>query len=172
MAILPSDSYLPISFVEALGRATVARHQVELSIDILLAIMAIEPTRFGTSESREPFETKIAYLINVRRSRLLKHEWWRRAKEIALRAEEQNRQYANGARASIYGRGSGFLENVLRLLSERTGVAPEAPGMTPAKLDDVAAEFRLIARDTCDLAACLLEAAAKLSILPAGHSSS
>ena len=137
-----------------------------MSFNILLAILAIEPTRFGVSEPREPFETKIAFLIGVTRSQLLKHEWWLRAKQIALRAEEQNRQYANASRASIYSRGSGFLENVLRLLSERTGVSPEAPGMTSEKLDDVAAEFRLIARDTCDLVACLLEAADKLSMLP------
>lgn len=163
---MASDFYLPIPFVEALGRATVARHQVNLSFNILLAILAIEPTRFGTTDWREPLETKIAYLAGVPRSRLLKHEWWQRTKKIALRAEEQDRQYANAAMTSIYSRGSGFLENVLRALSERTGVAPQAPGMTPEKLDDVTAEFRLIARDTCDLAACLLEAAAKLSILP------
>jgi hypothetical protein len=136
-----------------------------LSFNILLAILAIEPGRFGVSGSREPFESKIAYLTSVRRSRLLKHEWWRRTREIARRAEDNDRLYTNAARASIFGRGRGDLENVLRLLSDRTDVAPETPAMTPEKLDDVAGKFRLVARDTCDLATCLLEAAGKLSML-------
>ena len=86
--------------------------------------------------------------------------------KIARCAQEQNGEYANAARASIYGRGSGFLENALRVLSERTGVAPDTPRVTADNLEDVAAEFTLIARDACDLAVLLLEAGAKLSILP------
>lgn len=164
--LLASDFYLPMPLVEALGRATVARHRVDLAFNILLAILAIEPNRFGVCDRRDPFEVKATYLVSIRRSRLLKHDWCRRLQGIAGRARDQNRQYRGAATATIYARGSGSLESSLRLLSKRTGVAPDAPSLTAENVDELAAEFRAIARDACDLAIVLLEAATELSILP------
>jgi hypothetical protein len=164
-----SLSYLPISLIEALGRATVARHYAELAINILLAALAAEPGRFGIADSRDPLETKLECLLGLSRSQLLKHDWWRTQKDIAKRAQDLNRRYSSGVTATLYGRATGSLEQRLRMMSERLGVAPTAGGITPDNLERVAAEFTAIARDACDLAETILAAAAKLSLTQSGE---
>ena len=65
--------------------------------------------------------------------------------------------------ASVYGRGAGSLEKLMRLLAERTGLAPRFSVITPAKLKDAGEEARQLARVSCELAASLLDAAERLS---------
>ena len=158
------DVYLPIPFVEALGRGAVALSQLELSFDILIAILASEPSRHSLCYPRDPFETKIEYLATISRSRLLKHEWWRILRRTAAHAEILKDQYSGAASGTIYSRGSGLLEETMRSLAEKTSVTPRHLSMTAAKVDQVAEECRSLARVACELAESLLQAAEDLSI--------
>jgi hypothetical protein len=158
---LARDLYLPPEFFEALGRLTIARYQLEISFDILLAILAAEPSRFGVCHPREPFENKIAYLSGVSRSRLLKHEWWRALRRIALSAKKLHGEYTAAATGSIFSRGAGPLESLIRSLAEQTRVAPKSLAMTQRKIDDLTGAFTRLTRDASDLARLLLTAASK-----------
>src|SRR5437899_2363579 len=117
---LARDLYLPAPFVEALGRAAVALSELELSFDILIAILVSEPGRHSVCYPRDPFEAKIEYLATISRSRLLKHEWWRILRRTAARAKTLKSQYWSAAIGSIYSRGPGRLEEILRPLAEKT----------------------------------------------------
>ena len=161
---LARDLYLPVPFIEALGRGAVALFQLELSFDILIAILASEPSRHGVRFPRDPFETKIEYLATISRSQLLKHEWWRTLRRTAAHAKTLNHQYSSAASGTIYSRGSGLLEDTMRRLAEKTRVSPPRLSMTAAKIDQLAEECRSLTRVACEVAESLLKAAEELSI--------
>lgn len=161
---LKRDLYLPIPFIEAIGRATVARSQLELSFNIMVAVLGSEATRSCTCRPCDALETKIDYLGTVSRSRLLKHEWWQRLRRIASSAKKLNQQYSNAAMGSLYSRGGGYLEEIMRPLAERTNVAPALLTMTPGRIDSIAREFRELTGQTAELAASLLDAVDTLSM--------
>ena len=163
------DLYLPVPFVEALGRAAVALSELELSFDILIAILVSEPGRHSACYPGDPFEAKIEYLATISRSRLLKHEWWQILRRTAASAKALKYQYSSAAIGSIYSRGPGLLEEIVRPLAEKTNVSPPRLSMTAAKIDDVAEECRHLAGMACELAESLLEAAEDLSISICGH---
>ena len=160
------DLYLPIPFIEALGRATVARAQLELSLNLLVAILALEPRR-RISLPNDPFETKLDYLGSISGSRLLKHDWWRDVRRLASAAEKLNRQYRDAAISSLYSRGGGFLEETMRPIAAEVNLVPPPLAMTPAKLDAVAGHFKDLALGGSRLAADLLTAAKALSLTTA-----
>lgn len=165
---LRRDLHLSIIFVEALGNAAIAISELELSFDVLVAILADEPERYGHCEPRDPFERKIEYLAQVSHSRLLKHQWWRMLRQTAQRAKAIQRQYKSAAMGSVYSRGAGVLEQQLRQLAQMTDVSPRLLPITPAKLNDVGKEATQLALTACKLAGLLLAAADKLSIDLAG----
>jgi len=155
---------MPIAFVEALGRATIARAQLESSLNLVVVILAFEPTRFGTCRPTDPFEVKVDYLGAVSRSRLLKHEWWRILRRIAADARTLNDHYSEAAMSSIYSRGGGFLEEMMRPIAQTLNLPPPSLNMTPGRIDVVAVQLRELARDACSLATALLAAVERLSI--------
>src|SRR5438270_5268617 len=161
---LARDLYLPMPFVEALGRGAVALSELELSFDILIAILASEPGRHSVCYPRDPFETKIEYLATISRSRLLKHQSWRILRRTAAHAKMLKKQYSSAALGSIYSRGPGLLEEIMRPLAEKTNVAPPRLSMTAAKIDRVAEECTRLASVACELAESLIKAAENLSI--------
>ena len=154
------DLYLPIPLVEALGRATIARSQLELCLNVIVSTLAREPGRLRTSHHSEPFETKVHYLSTAARSRLLRHEWWLTLRRITSDARRLNQQYLDAAMGCIYSRGAGYLEAKIRPLAAKANVAPPPIALTPAKIDRIAEDFRRITRAACDLATSLTEFAA------------
>lgn len=163
--------YLPIPFVEALGRASIARAQLELSLDLLVTAIALEPTRLRTCHPRDSFETKVEYLETISRSRLVKHDWWRRIRRIASSARALHDQFSAAAMGSVYSRGGGYLEELMRPLAEKLRVSSPSLSMTPRKIDAIAEQSRAAARDACELAVALLSAAERLSIAPGDRQS-
>ena len=155
---------MPIAFVEALGRATIARAQLESSLNLLVVIIALEPSRLRTCRPADPFEVKVEYLAAVSRSRLLKHEWWRTLRRIAADATRLNDHYSEAAMSSIYSRGGGFLEEMMRPIAQRLNLPPPSLSMTAGRIDRVAGQLRDLARDACGLATALLAAVERLSI--------
>ena len=131
---------------------------------MIAAILAKEPTHGSVYWPRDPFETKIAHLAAISRSRLLKHAWWIKLRQIATDAKTLNQEYNNATMGTIYSRGGGFLEEIMRPLAEKLNVAPPPPCMTPARIDGLAERFRDLARDTCELGGTLLKAAERLRI--------
>lgn len=91
---LKRELYLPITFVEALGRATIARAQREMSFDLMVAVVTLEPSRVKICWPRDPFAVKAKYLEKLSRSRLLKHDWWPALRRIASDARALDRQYS------------------------------------------------------------------------------
>ena len=160
------DLYLPIPLVEALGRTVVARSQLELSLNIILAILVHEPDRFCPRHPRDALEVKLDYLATVPRSRLLKSEWWRALRKGAAHGQKVNERFAQAAMGTIYSRGGGYLEEVMRPMAQQLNLGPPPLGMTPGKIDEIADAFRALALELAQLAASLLKAARTLSILP------
>jgi hypothetical protein len=152
--------------VEALGRATAARSQLEFSFNLIVAIVASEPAREYTCHPRESFGSKVEYLRSISRSQLLKHEWWQSLRRIAATAEDLDKQYSSAAMSGIYGRSGGSLEATMRALAEKMDLVPPSLNMTPARINGVARGFFELASATCDLATSLIQAAEKLSIWP------
>lgn len=138
--------------------------ELELSVDVLISILGREPGRLSYCDPRNSFEDKVEYLANISHSRLLKHDWWRLLRRIAERAKVVQSEHKSFAMASVYGRGAGQLEQTLRLLVAKAGIAPRLVAVTPAKVNAVREEATNLAGDSCQLAASLLRAAEKLSI--------
>lgn len=161
---LNRELYLPIPFVEALGRATIARAQLEMSFDLLITVVALEPSRAKTCWPRDPFAIKAKYLETLSRSRLLKHDWWRALRRIASEARALDQHYSEAAMSTLYSRGGGALEEAARGLAEKLRLSPPPLRMTPDKIEVVADQFRGLAWETCALASTLLAAAERLSI--------
>ena len=160
---MASDFYVPIALVEALGWATICRYQFEYAINIFVAVLGAQPGNLRTCDLAQPLEKKLEYLASVPRSRLLKHDWWRRLRSIAVRADKLNEEYLSAAFGPLYSRGSGHLEEIMRPLAARAKLPLVSPGMTPLKVRDVADRFRVLTREACDLAAVLVSAAEKMS---------
>lgn len=158
------DLYLPIPVVEALGRAAVAISELELSFDILLTILSGEPGRYGVCNTREPFETKIMYLTTVPRSRLLKHQWAQLLNQTARRAKILHQEFSEATIGSVYSRGAGSLEVLVRGLAEKISVRAQSRPMTPGMIARVGQQAREQAQLSCELATSLLAAAERLSI--------
>lgn len=158
------DLYLPIPLVEAFGRAAVAFAELELSFDILLTVLRGEEGRFDLAVDHENFENKLKSLAAVRHSRLLKHEWWREVRVMASRGRVLDQQYSAVKLASIYSRGAGTLERLIRPLADRTGLVSRSMVMTPTKLDTISEAARELALAACRMANLLLEASERLSI--------
>lgn len=148
-----------------MGRAAVARAQLELSLDIIVALLGLEPNRQHASHPREPFEAKVAFLKDISRSRLLKHQWWSELKALASETESLNDLYSAAAMGSVYSRGAGYLEEILRPLAAKLAVTPPALHMTPTRIQLLAAEIRNLAVRGAALAAALVDAAQKLAII-------
>jgi hypothetical protein len=162
---LKRDLYLPIPFVEALGRATIARAQLELSLDLIIAVLAVESARLRACRPSDPFQTKLDYLGATSRSRLLKHDWWRALRLLVSTAKSADHQYSDAAKASVYSRGGGFLEELMRPIAKQLDLNPPSLAMTPAKIEGVAEQFRQLALEACHLSGALVAAAKRLSIL-------
>ena len=161
------DLYLPIAFVEGLGWATIGRYQFEYAANILIAVLNCETDNARANCLQgQPLEHKLDYLLNLSRTRLLKHAWWQTLRSISKRGLELNQQFSIAAFGATYSRGSGSLEDILRPLAARAGAPSTSPGMTPSKLRAVADGFRVLAREACDLADLLLNAREKLISKP------
>lgn len=156
--------HLPIAFVEALGRATIARAQLELCFNIFLALLAVEADRFGLPRQDEPLEVKARYLTIVSRSRVLKHAWWQELHRIAIKAEKLNEAFCDAAMGSLYSRGGGTLGDTLRPLAEQVGVAPKVLRMTPAKIEQLASDYAALTDVSFVLAKSISEAIERLDI--------
>jgi hypothetical protein len=128
--MLMSDLYLPLPFVEALGRAAVAISELELSFDIVLTILSQEPGRHGVCQTRDPFETKLKFLASASRSRLLKHQWAQILRKTAQRGMILHKEFSAAAIGSVYSRGAGTLEERIKVLAEKTSVHPQSRPMT------------------------------------------
>lgn len=149
------ELYLPIAFVEALGRATIARAQLELSFDVLIAILSQDPSH-ERPHGRSPLEAKMGYLATLSSSSLLKREWSSVLHTMLPMTEELNDEYTRAAIGSIYSRGAGYFEEIIRPLAAQTKVDADLRSITPSRIEKLAAEFREIALRAAALATSLI----------------
>lgn len=127
--------YIPPAFVEALGRAAIARAQLELCFDVVIVLLAAEPQRFAVSRTDESFEAKTRYLATVSRSKLLKHTWWQELRRIAAHAEHLHGAMSDAATGVLYSRGAGPLGESLRPTTRSSGVAFNALSNSTAAIE-------------------------------------
>jgi len=137
---------------------------LELSLNLVVAILAIEPTRLRKYRPRDPFEIKVEYLGTVSRSRLLKHDWWRAVQRIASESAKLNKQYSDAAMSTVYSRGGGYLEEMMRPIAQELAVPPPSLALTPAKIDAVGTGMKELAREATELATLMIAAVKRLSI--------
>lgn len=157
------DFYIPPAFVEAIGRAAIARYEFELSFDILTAVLTTRCNYAVICFPFDPLEEKLNCTLKVQRSKFLKHQWWVELRTIISQGIELNAQYRNATTSSVYGRGAGNLENRLRELANQLHIPPPPSSMTPSKIDSVANEFRMLANAVVQLTESLIAASDKLS---------
>lgn len=151
---MPDDIYLPLPFVEALGRATVARYRFELVVDTLITILAPERDRH---DLHDPFEAKVDYLQAIRATQHLEHGCRQRLQAIASLSKKLNADYKDAATSAVYSRGAGNLEETLRVLAEQANISAVPLRMTPMRIDRLTRSFRALTWKASDVARNLLQ---------------
>lgn len=148
------DLYVSTDQVEAFGWVSIAWHELEVVLSILVLAISDQP-----GDKKQPF-VAFPESVTVLRSRVsackLRVEWRRPLGEICKHALSLSEDYASAARAVLYVRGGGALENLIRDLADRTRLNFHAQSLTTTKTTDLEFKIRELSRSGAVLAQDML----------------
>jgi hypothetical protein len=146
-----SEIFLPVGFIDSLGWATVARHQLELALNFVLAALTADGGLPGPRSAAPALA-----LLALDRPEVLDPLQSERLKTICEESLRLDQIYHDAATSVLYSRGGGKLEILMRSLSSKTSVSAGQLTLTPRRIEELTVELREQARLACDLAAEIL----------------